>query len=66
MSSVQAAADATAASAVAGIWPAVAIALVEMGLQLGSARMARSLEAALAMLGGVAGRALAPAAGSGS
>ena len=55
---------------VAGICPAVAITLVEMGLQLGNARMARSLEAALAMIGGVAGHALAPvaapAAGSGS
>lgn len=51
-----------AATVVAGICPAVAITLVEMGLQLGNARMARSLEAALAMIGGVAGRALSPAA----
>jgi rsbT antagonist protein RsbS len=59
-----------AATVVAGIRPAVAVTLVEMGLQLGNARMARSLEAALAMLGGVAGPALAPVAapagGSGS
>jgi rsbT antagonist protein RsbS len=59
-----------AASVVAGIRPAVAITLVEMGFQLGNARMARSLEAALAMFGGAAGPALAPvtapAGGSGS
>jgi rsbT antagonist protein RsbS len=51
-----------AATVVAGIRPAVAITLVEMGLRLGNARMARSLEAALAMFGGVAGQAHAPAA----
>jgi rsbT antagonist protein RsbS len=54
-----------AATVVAGIRPAVAITLVEMGLQLGNARMARSLEAALAMMDGVGGSALAPAPGAG-
>jgi rsbT antagonist protein RsbS len=51
-----------AATVVAGIRPAVAITLVEMGLHLGDARMARSLEAALAMFGGAGGPALAPVA----
>jgi rsbT antagonist protein RsbS len=53
-----------AATVVAGIRPAVAITLVEMGLQLGDARMARSLEAALAMIGGVGGPALVGGPGS--
>ena len=40
-----------ASTIVAGIKPAVAITLVEMGLRLDGARTARSLEAAMAMLG---------------
>ena len=40
-----------ASAIVAGIKPAVAITLVEMGLRLDGARTARSLEAAMAMLG---------------
>src|ERR1700741_276255 len=40
-----------ASTIVAGIKPAVAITLVEMGLRLGGARTPRSLEAAMAMLG---------------
>ena len=40
-----------ASTVVAGIKPVVAITLVEMGLRLDGARTARSLEAAVAMLG---------------
>ncbi len=40
-----------ASTVVAGIKPAVAMTLVEMGLRLDGARTARSLEAAVAMLG---------------
>jgi rsbT antagonist protein RsbS len=40
-----------ASTVMAGIKPAVAITLVEMGLRLDGARTARSLEAAVAMLG---------------
>jgi rsbT antagonist protein RsbS len=40
-----------ASTIVAGIKPAVAITLVEMGLRLDGARTARSLETAMAMLG---------------
>jgi rsbT antagonist protein RsbS len=40
-----------ASTIVAGLKPAVAITLVEMGLRLDGARTARSLEAAMAMLG---------------
>jgi hypothetical protein len=47
---------------VAGIKPAVAITLVEMGLRLDGARTARSLEAAVALLGAD----VAPTAISGS
>jgi len=51
---------------VAGIKPAVAITLVEMGLRLDGARTARSLEAAMAMLGtSVAPVPFQVAAGSG-
>lgn len=42
-----------ATTVIAGIQPAVAITLVEMGLWLGRARIARSLEAALAALNGL-------------
>ena len=51
-----------ASTVVAGIKPAVAITLVEMGLRLDGARTARSLEAAVAMLGAD----VAPTAVSGS
>jgi rsbT antagonist protein RsbS len=51
-----------ASTVVAGIKPAVAITLVEMGLRLDGARTARSLEAAVAMLGAD----VAPAASFGS
>jgi len=40
-----------ASTVMSGIKPAVAITLVEMGLRLDGARTARSLEAAVAMLG---------------
>lgn len=51
-----------ASTVVAGIKPAVAITLVEMGLRLDGARTARSLEAAVALLGAD----VAPTAVSGS
>ena len=51
-----------ASTVVAGIKPAVAITLVEMGLRLDGARTARSLEAAVALLGAD----VAPTAISGS
>ena len=51
-----------ASTVVAGIKPAVAITLVEMGLRLDGARTARSLEAAVALLG----EDVAPTAISGS
>src|ERR1700760_640328 len=55
-----------ASTVVAGIKPAVAITLVEMGLRLDGARTARSLEAAMAMLGtSVAPVPFQVAAGSG-
>ena len=53
-----------ASTVVAGIRPAVAITLVEMGLRLDGARVARSLEAALGMFG-VTGR-LSPAGATGT
>lgn len=51
-----------ASTVVAGVKPAVAITLVEMGLRLDGARTARSLEAAVALLGAD----VAPTAISGS
>jgi rsbT antagonist protein RsbS len=54
-----------ASTVVAGIRPAVAITLVEMGLRLDGARVARSLEAALDLLGGTSHPSPVPAAGTG-
>lgn len=54
-----------AGTVVAGIRPAVAITLVEMGLRLDGARVARSLEAALDLFGGTSHPSPMPAAGTG-
>ena len=59
------AADISASTVVAGIRPAVAITLVEMGLRLDGARVARSLEAALDLFGGRSHPSPMPAAGTG-